>query len=61
MLASADFVKSMDKDMKELNDVIGVIRNSSMSSDEKRDALLSLNQAQNNLTANIKLIKKSLD
>jgi hypothetical protein len=61
MLASADFVKSMDKDMKELNDVIGVIRNSGMSSDEKRDALLSLNQAQNNLTANIKLIKKSLD
>jgi hypothetical protein len=61
MLASADFVKSLDKDIKELNDVIGVVRNSGMSSDEKRDALLALNQAQNNLTANIKLIKKSLD
>jgi hypothetical protein len=61
MLASADFVKALDKDMKELNDVIGVVRNSGMSSDEKRDALLSLNQAQNNLTANVKLIKKSLD
>jgi hypothetical protein len=61
MLASADFVKALDKDMKELNDVIGVVRNSGMSSDEKRDALLSLNQAQNNLTANVKLIKKSMD
>ena len=61
MLASADFVKALDGDMKDLNEVIGVVRNSSMSSDDKREALRSLNQAQNNLTANIKLIKKSLD
>ena len=61
MLASADFVKSLDKDMKELNELTGVIRHSGMSADEKRDAISALNQAQNNLTANIKLIKKSLD
>jgi hypothetical protein len=61
MLATADFVKSLDKDMKEFNDLAGIIRASSISADEKREALLAINQAQNNLTANIKLLKKSID
>jgi hypothetical protein len=61
MLASADLVKSMDKDMKELNDMTNIIRHSGMSPDEKQDAIKSINQAQNNITANIKLFRKSMD
>jgi len=61
MLASADLVKSMDKDMKELNEAATAIRSSNMDADTKRDLLTSLNQAQNNITANIKLFRKSMD
>lgn len=61
MLASADLVKSMDKDMKELNNFAVQVRSSPMDSDQKRDLLRAINQAQNNMTANIKLIKKSMD
>ena len=61
MLASADLVKSMDKDMKELNDAASQVRASGMDADAKRDLLTAINRAQNNMTANIKLIKKSLD
>lgn len=61
MLATADLVKSMDKDMKELNNFMVQIRSSPIDSDEKRDLLRAINQAQNNMVANIKLIKKSMD
>lgn len=60
-LAVDDLVKSMDKDMKELNNFAVQIRSSPIESDEKRDLLRAINQAQNNMTANIKLIKKSMD
>ena len=60
-LATADLVKSMDKDMKELNNFAVQVRSSPMDSDQKRDLLRAINQAQNNMTANIKLIKKSMD
>lgn len=60
-LAVDDLVKSMDKDMKELNNFAVQVRSSPMDSDEKRDLLRAINQAQNNMTANIKLIKKSMD
>jgi hypothetical protein len=61
MLASADFVKSLDKDMTQLNRDAAMIRSSGMDSDTKRDLIKAINAAQNNMTANIKLIKKSLD
>jgi hypothetical protein len=61
MLATSDFIKALDKDMKEFNDMSNIIRSSTMSGDEKRDALIAINQAQNNLTSNIKLLKKSMD
>jgi hypothetical protein len=61
MLATADFVKTLDKDMKQLNEMSAMIRSSNMSGDQKRDAIVAINQAQNNLTANIKLLRKSMD
>jgi hypothetical protein len=60
MLASTDLIKSMDKDMKELNDNATMIRASGLDSDSKRDYLRLITQAQNNMTANIKLVKKAL-
>jgi hypothetical protein len=61
LLATAEFVKVMDKDMKRLNDMTATIRSSSMSPEDKRDAISAINQAQNNLTSNIKLLRKSID
>jgi len=61
MLASADFVKSLDKDMTQLNRDAATIRSSGLDADTKRDLIKAINEAQNNLTANIKLVKKSLD
>jgi hypothetical protein len=61
MLASADLIKSMDGDMKELNEAASQVRASGMEADAKRDLLIAINRAQNNMTANIKLIRKSLD
>jgi hypothetical protein len=61
LLATQDFIKILDKDMKEMNEMAGQIRASAMDADQKRDMLTAIGRAQNGLTANIKDIKKSLD
>jgi hypothetical protein len=55
-----DYISSVDKDMKMLNDASTQIRASNMSSEEKRDSLLSITQAENNLTAHVRELKKML-
>ena len=61
MLATKEYLKSLDKDMKRFNEMAVMVRSSQMDADSKRDTLKAINNAQNNLTANIKLIKKSLN
>jgi methyl-accepting chemotaxis protein len=61
LLATQDYVKDLDKDMKEMNEMTATVRNSSMDSEKKRDIISAINNAQNNLTANIKTIKKLID
>ena len=61
LLATQDYVKDLDKDMKEMNEMAATVRNSSMDSEKKRDIISAINNAQNNLTANIKTIKKLID
>jgi hypothetical protein len=61
LLATQDFIKILDKDMKEMNEMAGQVRASAMDADQKRDMLTAIGRAQNGLTANIKDIKKSLD
>jgi hypothetical protein len=61
LLAAQSLVKSLDKDIKELNEMAAMVRVSSMEADRKRDVLTSIGQAQNSMTANVKDIKKSLN
>jgi hypothetical protein len=61
LLATQNYVKDLDKDMKEMNEMTATVRNSSMDSEKKRDIISAINNAQNNLTANIKTIKKLID
>jgi hypothetical protein len=59
-LAVKDYVSDLEKSMKELRDMRSMIQFSQMSAEEKRDALLTINQAENNLTKNIGTIKKAI-
>jgi len=60
LLATDDYVKSMDKSMKELQNEATIVRSSGMSADEKRDALKAIGEAQNALTANVQYLKKMM-
>ena len=61
LLASQGYIKALDKDIKYLNDMAGQVRASGMDADQKRDTLVAIGRAQNNLTANVKDIKKLLE
>jgi hypothetical protein len=60
LLATHDYILDLEKSMKEFREMQVIIRNSSMSPDNKRDALLNISKAQNALTANIQLLKKNV-
>jgi len=61
LLATQDYMKDLAKMMKELNEYSVMIKSSQMDGASKRDALLAISQAQNNVTANIKTIRKMLN
>ena len=56
-LATKDYVRDLEKEMKELREMRTLIRSSTLSGDQKRDANKTLTNAENNLTANIQTIK----
>ena len=60
VLATREYILDMEKTMKEFRDTRSVIQNSQMDADAKRDALKAINQAENQITANIKTIKKAI-
>jgi len=59
-LAVKDYIRDLEKTMKELREMRVVIQSSTMSAEEKRDGLLTINQAENNLTKNIQEVKKAI-
>jgi hypothetical protein len=59
-LAFKDYVRNMEKDMKQFREMKQMIISSPMSGSEKKDALSTIGQAENNLTANIQQIKKAI-
>jgi hypothetical protein len=59
-LAFKDYVSDTEKTMKELREMKTAVRSSTMSGDEKRDALLSISQMESALTSNIQEIKKTI-
>ena len=61
MFGMRDYVSGVEKDMKQLREATVKIRSSSMDPDAKRDALRAINEAQNQLTAHIRYIKKAID
>jgi hypothetical protein len=46
--------------MKALREALIQVRSSDMSGEEKRDAISELNEAQNQLTSQIRLFKKEI-
>jgi hypothetical protein len=59
-LAVKDYVSDLEKSMKELRDMRSMIQFAKIDAVEKRDALLAINQAENNLTRNIQMVKRSI-
>lgn len=58
LLAARDYVLDMEKTLKELREQKNLIRISKMSAEQKRDALIAVNNIENALTKNIQDIKK---
>jgi hypothetical protein len=59
-LANKDYVRDLEKSMKELREMRTAIRSSGMSGDDKRDSLKLIGQMENNLTSNIQTVKKTI-
>jgi hypothetical protein len=59
-LAVKDYIRDLERSMKELREMRVVIQSSTMSAEEKRDSLLTITQAENNLTKNIQEVKKAI-
>ena len=58
--AYKDYVRDTEKTMKELREMRVAIRSSSMSGDEKRDALTEITRIESAITSQIQDIKKSI-
>jgi hypothetical protein len=61
LLMTRDFISSMDKDLKDINEMVVAVRNSPMSAESKRDVQLNLTRAANALTANIQSVRKAVE
>ena len=59
-LANKDYVRDLEKSMKELREMRTAIRSSGMTGDTKRDTLKLVGEMENNLTANIQTVKKTI-
>jgi hypothetical protein len=60
VLAVKDYVADLEKSMKDLRDMKRTIQGSPMKSDEKRDAITAIGQAESNLTQNIQTVKRAI-
>jgi hypothetical protein len=59
-LAFKDYIRDTEKTMKELRDARNAIRISTMSGDEKRDALVEIGRAESAITGQIQRIKQAI-
>jgi hypothetical protein len=58
--AFKDYIRDTERTMKQLRAARVAIRSSSISGDEKRDALLQINRAESQITAEIQKVKKAI-
>lgn len=61
LLMSRDFISSMDKSLKEIQDMTVAVRSSPMSGDAKREIQTNLTRAANSMTANIQNVRKAVE
>ena len=61
LLATKDYVSNVEKTMKQMREARKMIQGAEMSGDEKRDTLIAIGQAENNLNTNIQTIKKMIN
>ena len=59
-LAFKDYVNDTERTMKELREMRTAVRSSTMSGDEKRDALLEISRIESSITSNIQDVKKAI-
>jgi hypothetical protein len=60
VLAIKPYIQNLDKTMTKYRDMRRLIANSSMSSEDKRDALTTIGRAEINLTQNIQAVKRAV-
>jgi hypothetical protein len=58
LLAIKPYVANVEHSMKQMREMRKMVQGAEMSGDEKRDTLTALGQAENNLNANIQMVKK---
>jgi hypothetical protein len=58
LFATTEYVRDLEKEMKELREMRRLVQTSSFSADSKRDYLTTIGQAENSLTKNIQTVKK---
>jgi len=58
MLASKDYILDLEKTMKEFREMKILIRSASMDANAKKEAILAIDQMENQLTSNIQYMKK---
>ena len=58
VFAVKDYVLDLEKEMKELREMRRMVTSSDMDGEEKKNLLITLGRAENNLTANIQTVKK---
>lgn len=60
MLSARDYINDLEKTMKEFREMKNLIRISKIDADEKRDSLTNIGRMEQQLTQNIKTLKKQL-
>jgi hypothetical protein len=60
MFAFKDYILDLEKTMKEYRDTKNMIRSLPMDADQKRDSIRAIDQIENQITANIQLLKKQM-
>jgi hypothetical protein len=60
MFAAQDYVKAVESNMKDLREALVKVRSSDMTGAQKREAISDLTEAQNQITAQIKAVKKEI-
>jgi len=60
LLATKQYVANVEKTMKQMREMRKTVQGAEMTADEKRDTLIAIGQAENNLTQNIQTVKKMI-